>query len=267
MEFIINKEELKNIKNGIFLYSLGGGYGNLAKIVGKKIKDSTNAKIIGRIITDFFPDIVYIDKNGMIKDNISYKLYKTKINEYDFIILYGDFQISILEDPGFSLYLRYKFTNKLFKILTRYNIQEYVILGGYYNMAMTVESDDPNYFFSFNKYYNIDKIKNKLGEINLMKNSNIIGMSGLTLYFSTLYKKPAYALLIETYPTPQINGYLGAKKAIEILSKIYDFNIDLKDLEDMGKKVREEITRDINKIKELEKQKEEQRRNEYFYFG
>jgi hypothetical protein len=37
MEFIIDKEKIKNMNNIVFLYSIGGGYGNLSKIVGKKV--------------------------------------------------------------------------------------------------------------------------------------------------------------------------------------------------------------------------------------
>ncbi|MFZ8856374.1 MAG: hypothetical protein ACO2OX_04275, partial [Candidatus Nanopusillus sp.] len=60
MEFIINKEKIKSMNNIIFLYSIGGGFGNLSKIVGKKLIETYNGKIVGRIITDFFPDVVKI---------------------------------------------------------------------------------------------------------------------------------------------------------------------------------------------------------------
>jgi predicted ATP-grasp superfamily ATP-dependent carboligase len=265
MEFILNKKEFENIENGVFLYSIGGGFGNIAKIVGKKIIKTFNAKIVGRIITDFFPDFIRIGKNGLVSDNISYKLYKAKVGNYDFIILYGDFQISILEDPGFSLYLRYKFMNKLFRKMYPYNIKEYAILGGL-GIANQLESEDPRYMFAFNKYYDQNKIKQKLGEINIFRSENIIGMSGLMLYYSQLFKKPAFLLLVETYLSNQINGYFASAKALEVLSKIYDFQIDVSDLREKGNKLKEELQRDINKIRELEekRRKEEQRREYYF---
>jgi len=75
MEFIIDKEKIKSMNNIVFLYSIGGGFGNLSKIVGKKLIETYKGKVVGRIITDFFPDVVKVNKNGYISDNISYKLY------------------------------------------------------------------------------------------------------------------------------------------------------------------------------------------------
>ena len=266
MEFILNKEELEKVKNGVFLYAIGGGFGNIAKVVGRKVIKSFNAKLIGRIITDFFPDFVRIGKKGLVADNISYKLYKTTIGNYDFIILYGDFQISILEDPGLSLYLRYKFTNKLFKKMKPYDIKEYAILGGL-GVGDQLESEDPKYLLAFNKYYDQNKIKEKLGEVNIFESQNIIGMSGLMLYYSQLYRKPAFLLLVETYLSNQINGYFASAKALEILGKIYDFQIDTSDLKEKGKKLKEELQKDINRLKKIEEEKKKEEERKGYYFG
>ncbi|BBL45621.1 hypothetical protein MJ1_0463 [Nanobdella aerobiophila] len=267
MEFILDNNILKNMKNAVFLYSIGGGFGNVAKVVGKTMIRSFKSVLVGRILSDFFPDLVYINKKGIVSDNISYKLYNLKVNETDFLILYGDFQVSVLEDPGLSLYLRYRFMNKLFKKLKRYDIKEYAILGGSYNSNVELEAEDPNYMFAFNKFYNINNIKEKIGDINIFKSQSIVGMSGLTLYYSQLYKKPAYALLVQTYPTNQINGYYASSKALEILGKIYNFNIDLTGLREKGKKLKESIEKDISRLKELqENQKKSEERSRY-YFG
>ncbi|WP_231434318.1 hypothetical protein [Candidatus Nanopusillus massiliensis] len=107
MEFIIDKEKIKSMNNIVFLYSIGGGFGNLSKKVRKKLIETYKGKVVGRIITDFFFDVVKVNKNGYIADNISYKLYSVPIGNYNFLVLYEDFQIMILEDPGLSLYFRY----------------------------------------------------------------------------------------------------------------------------------------------------------------
>ncbi|BFI73044.1 hypothetical protein YN1_0310 [Nanoarchaeota archaeon] len=266
MEFILNKEELENISNGIFLYGIGGGMGNISRIVAKKLIKSFNAKLIGRVVTDFFPDFVFIGKDGIIRDNISYKLYKTKIGQYDFIILYGNFQISILEDPGFSLYLRYKFTNNLFKKIGKYNIKEYSIIGGL-GLGNQLEPEEPNYLIAFNKYYDLNKLKEKLGEIKIFKSQTVIGMSGLMLYYSQIYKKPAYLLLVETYYSNQINGYFAAAKALEVLGKIYDFQVDNSDLKEKGKKIKEELQKDINRLKKIEEERKKEENRREYYFG
>ena len=240
--------------------------GNIARIVAKKLIKTFNAKLIGKIITDFFPDFIFIGKDGIIKDNISYKLYKAKVGSYDFVILYGAFQISILEDPGFSLYLRYRFTDKLFRKLKNYDIREYAIIGGL-GLGNQLEPEDPNYLIAFNKYYDPNKLKEKLGEINIFKSQTVIGMSGLMLYYSQIYKKPAYLLLTETYYSNQINGYFASAKALEILGKIYDFQIDVSDLREKGKKIKEELQKDINRLKRIEEERKKEERKREYYFG
>ena len=265
MEFIIDKEKIKNMNNIVFLYSIGGGFGNLSKIVGKKLIETYKGKLIGRIITDFFPDVVKINKDGYVLDNISYKLYSVPIGNYSFLILYGDFQIAILEDPGLSLYFRYRFMNKLFRIISKFNLLEISIIGGIGSHQL--EPENPNYLFALNKYYDINKIKEKLGELNLYKSNTVVGMSGLFLYYSQLFKKPAYLLLVETYLSNRINGYFGASKALEILGKLYDFQVDTNDLKEKGKKLKEKIEKDLNMIKKLEEENKKREKSSGYYYG
>jgi len=265
MEFIIDKEKIKNMNNIVFLYSIGGGFGNLSKIVGKKLIETYKGKLIGRIITDFFPDVVKINKDGYVLDNISYKLYSVPIGNYSFLILYGDFQIAILEDPGLSLYFRYKFMNKLFRIISKFNLLEISIIGGIGSHQL--EPENPNYLFALNKYYDVNKIKEKLGELNLYKSNTVVGMSGLFLYYSQLFKKPAYLLLVETYLSNRINGYFGASKALEILGKLYDFQVDTNDLKEKGKKLKEKIEKDLNMIKKLEEENKKREKSSGYYYG
>ena len=265
MEFIIDKEKIRNMNNVVFLYSIGGGFGNLSKIVGKKLIETYKGKVVGRIITDFFPDVVKINKKGYILDNISYKLYSVPIGNYNFLVLYGDFQIMILEDPGLSLYFRYKFMNKLFRIINKFNLLELSIIGGIGSHQL--EPENPNYLFSLNKYYDINKIKEKLGEPDLYKSNNVVGMSGLFLYYSQLFKKPAYLLLVETYLSNQINGYFGASKALEILGKLYGFQVDTTDLKEKGKKLKERLEKDLNMLKKLEEENKKREKSSGYYYG
>ncbi len=264
MDILINKKEFEKLRNAVFIYSVGGGMGNIARIVGKELITSKNGKIIGKIVSYVVPDTFYINKNGLVTDELSYKFYKVSLDNRDLVIFYGKFWPGVIEDPVRSLIERYRIVKYIINILKKYNFEEVVSLGG---LALDMEPEDPKYRFFFNKYYNPEKILVKIGNIEKFTSNNIVGMAGTLIYYTNLYKIPAYGILVETYPTNMYNGYLGAAKVLDVLGKIYDIPINVSKLAEKGREYRNKILSKINEIRQIqdqERKKEEEKKTYYF---
>ncbi|MEM1782660.1 MAG: hypothetical protein QW483_02145, partial [Nanopusillaceae archaeon] len=66
VRIFVNNKILKKIKKPILIYSLGGGMGNVAKIVGKTIIKRYKAKKIAVIVSKAFPDVSFSNKEGIV---------------------------------------------------------------------------------------------------------------------------------------------------------------------------------------------------------
>ncbi|HIP90119.1 MAG TPA: hypothetical protein EYH22_01030 [Candidatus Nanopusillus sp.] len=256
LEVITHKEI--EIYKPILIYGVGGGMGNVAKLVGRKIIKTFKAKLYSTYLIDAFPDIVYSDKKGVLRV-LKLDLYYFNFKNRDFLVLYGDVQPNAqpLDVPA-----RFTFSRAFLKFLKENNSKLIISVGGY---GIEIEPEDPKLYFAANNKKVLRRLKKILKEdFNLYTENNIVGLSGLLVSLARFYKIPAFITLAETYPTININGYLGAKKIIESLNKLFGFNIELKDYEEKGKKVRESI---LKHIKYAKGRKPPEKRKDIYYFG
>jgi len=255
----INKEEIKNVKEPYFIYSLGGGMGNLAKIVGRSIIEKYKPKKVGDIVSYAFPDISYSNREGKLKKLYLIKLYHFVFNDNSFLVLYGDLQPGVIEDVGISLKERYDLTIKVLRILKRLKTKLIVSIGG---LGLELEPDYPKIYLSHNRYFDKRVLEEKNIEFEIFRNNNIIGMSGLFVSLADFYKIPAFILLSETYNTNQLDGYIGASKIAEVLNKLFGFDLDTQKLYEKGKELRDKVKEYLKET--LEKIQKEKRPPEYF---
>jgi len=255
----INEKEIEKVREPYFIYALGGGMGNLAKIVGKSIIEKYKPKRVGYIVSYAFPDISYSNKKGMLKKLYLIKLYHFVFNENSFLILYGDLQPGIMEDVGVSLKERYDLTIKVLRMLKKLRTRLIVSIGG---LGLELEPDSPKVFLSYNKYFDMNILNEKNIEIEVFKNNNIIGMSGLLVSLADFYKIPAFILLAETYNTNQLDGYIGASKIAEYMNKLFGFDLDTQKLYEKGKELRDKVSKYLKET--LEKIQKERKLPEYF---
>jgi len=248
----------EHIEEPIFIYGVGGGMGNVAKLVGRELIKTYNAKKIGFIISKGYSDVVIANKNGILK-MLGLFLYHFNFNNQDFIILYGDLQpnVSPIDIPE-----RYEISNQILKLAKKFNTQLIISLGGY---GVEIEPESPKVYIAANNKKILEELKEKLGEdFNLYSYSNIVGLSGLLVAMAKYYSIPAYIMLVETYPTAALYGYFGAKKLLEILSKLYGFQFDLDKYEKKGKKFVDMIK---NKLYPKEVKQEKEKDKKAYYFG
>jgi len=254
---VITHREIE-INEPILIYGVGGGMGNVAKLVGRKIIKTFKAKLYCTYLIDAFPDVVYSDKNGILRV-LKLDLYYFNFNNKDFLVFYGNVQPNV---QPFDIPVRFELAKVLLSFLKKNNAKLIISIGGY---GVEIEPENPKLYFAANNKKILEKLKKILKEdFNLYTNNNIVGLSGLLVSLARFYKIPAYITLAETYPTANINGYLGAKKVLEVLNKLYDFNIELKDYEEKGKKVREDI---LKHIKSEKRRKVPEKRKDIYYFG
>lgn len=254
---IITHREIE-ISRPILIYGVGGGMGNVAKLVGRKVIKTFKAKLYRTYLIDAFPDVVHSDKNGILRV-LKLDLYHFNFKNKDFLVFYGDVQPNI---QPFDVPARFTISKTLLSFLKENNAKLIVSVGGY---GVDIEPESPKLYFAANNRKILEKLKKILkDDFNSYTNSNIVGLSGLLVSLARFYKIPAYITLAETYPTVNINGYLGAKRILETLNRLYDFNIELKDYEEKGKKVRDNI---LKHIKSAKGKKLSEKRRDIYYFG
>ena len=249
----------KYLKEPILIYGVGGGMGNVAKLVGRELIRTYKAKKIGFIISEGYSDIVLADKNGELK-MLGLSLYHFKFNNQDYLVLYGDIQPNIhpIDVPA-----RYKISKQVLKIAKKLKTQKIISLGGY---GVEVEPEYPKVYIAVNNNKLLRELKEKLeGDFEVYSYSNIVGLSGLLVAMARYYGIPAYIMLVETYPTHTVYGYFGAKRLLEILSKLYGFQFDLSKYEEKGKKILEMVKKELYTSEELKIERDKDRR--VYYFG
>jgi len=255
----VNRNEIDKVKEPYFIYAVGGGMGNLAKIVGRTLIKKYKPKLLGYIVSKAFPDISYSNKDGILSKSYPIKLYHFTHNERDFLILYGNLQPGLLEDVGVSLEERYEATIRVLRILKKLNTQMIVSIGG---LGLELEPDSPKLYLSYNKYFDKKFLEDKGVQFEVFYRNNIVGMSGLFVSLSSFYKIPAFILLAETYSTNQIDGYIGASKILEALNKLYEFDIDTSKIYEKGKELREKVKEYIKES--LERMQKDRKMPDYF---
>jgi len=259
IEFI--KHRQLNLKSPVFIYCVGGGMGNVAKLVGYKLIKTFKAKKTTTILVNCFPDVVYSTKKGILKYP-KLSLYTFEVNDSDYLILYGDVQPNL---QPFDALFRYELSYKIIKTLRKIGVKEVVSLGGY---GVEIEPEDPKLYFSANNMRTLRKLKDLFGdEFNIYKQGTVAGMSGLLVALARHFNIPAYLLLSETYPTAGLYGYFGAHKLIAALNTIYKLNVDAQDFIEKGTKLREKVEKQLGKPTAVSKKEENNKGNNIYYFG
>lgn len=271
-----NDEKLKDIKNPTIIYGIGGGFGNIARIVGKRIIKEYKGELVGKfIIYGGYVDSFFVNKNGKILDIFSYKLYRIKINNEDFLIFSGYTQPFIPEDPlsSFALEHRYKLVWDFMKFAKKINAKELMLIGGFIPQEENLDYEDPKLFVLGNNLYDNKKLESLDIKFDLLKNIRMMGIPAIMLYTSRLFKIPTLSVWAQTLILPQLNDYLASYKIIEFLNKLYGFNINAQDFKEKGIKLKEKIKDKIEKLKRMNNnilignQNKDNKNNLSYYFG
>ncbi len=250
----VKKISSLDVKNPVLIYGVGGGMGNVAEIVAKQIIEKVDTRKIYEIRSDAVIDRVFSNSDGVL-DMIKYEIYTFKSENQDFLLFYGS-------DQPLDIIGRYELVTRLIRFAKKVGVKEVLSIGGF---GVDLEPENPKvYLAGTNKEY-IEHILQKLSDkfdVDIYKNGDIAGMSGLLVSFAGFADIPGIIFLAETYPTNQVMGYFAAKKILDIFSDLYGLEIDTTNLAEEGRKLRETIKAGIKSVSES-KEKDKS----IYYFG
>ena len=205
----ISYYEKVQIKNARLIVGLPG-IGLVGRIAGDYMATKLNAEAIASIYSPKYPPQMNIT-DGIV-DPVSIELYHEKEN--NFLFMLGDVQ------PVNGVYEWVDFVFKKIKP----KISEIITIGGY---GLGKYINEPKVHGAATDEKTRDEFK-QYGVVFDEFGGPILGVAGMMIARAAYDDIPGISLLVEThgqYPDP-----IAAKRAIEVISKHYGIEIDMKDI-------------------------------------
>jgi len=232
------------------------GLGLVGKIVMRYLIKQLKAQKIAYLYSPHFPYFVLVNKKGNIRllRGTFYYWKNPNVDANDLILFTGDSQSQTIEG-------QYELTDCLLGYAEKYHVHDIVTIGGY----RMETKDKPKVFAAATNKNLLDK-SITAGAFLSSSGSPIVGTAGLILGLSEFKKIDAICLLGETrgyIPDP-----LAAKSVIEVLKNLYNFDVDLTDLDkeiDKADKmvIRLQAIEEQRALQEEEIKKEDEKKTTY----
>jgi uncharacterized protein (TIGR00162 family) len=240
----ISKAELNN---PILIEGLPG-LGLVGKIAIRYLIKKLDAEKFASLYSPHFPYFVLVSKRGSVRLlSGTFYSWKGKNGRDDLIFLTGDSQAQTIEG-------QYEISDCILDFAKEHEVKMIVTIGGY-----RVETEDqPKVIVAAT---NQEFLKNAIqaGATLSPTSSPIVGTAGLILGMARFKKIDAICLLGET------RGYLpdprAAKSVLEVLHKLFKFDVDLAGLDEEIAKAEKMVTR-LHKIEEKRVLQAEETRKE-----
>jgi len=245
--------DVKSIKNPILIEGLPG-IGNVGKIAIDFIIENKKAKKIYDLFSYDLPHSVFIRDDNLV-ELPKLEIYHIKHKNQDLLFLSGDVQ-------PMSERSSYEFCETVLDIFYELDGKEIVTTGG---IGLGKVPQKPRVFCTANDKKIIKAFKDKNPKLN-DKTYGVVGpLIGATGLLVGMSKKPAIALLAETFAHPMYLGMAGARGILEILNSYFDLKLDLKNIDKEIKEIEGEI---LNKTKEItEVMQQKKREDKASYIG
>ena len=241
-------------KNPILIEGLPG-LGLVGKIAIRYLIKRLKAQRFAYLYSPHFPYFVLVSKKGSVRLlRGAFYYWKNPKGENDLVLFTGDSQSQTIEG-------QYEIADCMLDFAKKYGIQTIVTIGGY-----RVETNDkPKVFAAATSSGLLGKATDG-GALVSESGSPIVGTAGLILGLARFKAIDALCLLGET------RGYLpdpmAARSVLEVLKKMFCFDVDLAGLDEDIAKAEKMVTR-LQKIEEKralqaeETRKEEDRKTTY----
>lgn len=243
--------DIKSIKKPILIEGLPG-IGNVGKIAIDFIIENKKAKKIYDLFSYDFPHSVFIRDDNLV-ELPKLEIYHLKHKNQDLLFLAGDVQ-------PMSERSSYEFCETVLDIFYELDGKEVVTTGG---IGLGKVPQKPRVFCTANDKKIIKAFKDKNPKLN-DKTYGVVGpLIGATGLLVGMSKKPAIALLAETFAHPMYLGMAGARGILEILNSYFDFKLDLKNIDKEIKEIEGEILNKTKEITEVMNQKKKEDKASY----
>lgn len=230
------------------------GVGNVGKLAADHLISELDAKKIAEIHSKHFPPQVLMHENGTVRlvNNEVFLWENPNEGGSDIVILIGDYQ-------GLTAEGQYELAGGLLDVMDALDIGRFYTLGGYGTGQILEEvrvlgaATDEELVDEMKKH-GVEFSKDEPG-------GGIVGASGLLLGLGKLRGIKGICLMGET------SGYLvdprSARAVLEILSELFDLDIDFSELEDRA----EQMDKLTQQLRDLERQAEGPGEEELPYIG
>ncbi len=223
------------------------GLGLVGKIALRYMVKQLKPQKVAYLYSPHFPYFVLVNKKGNVRLLRGVFYYYKNPNGNDLILFTGDSQSQTIEG-------QYEIADQILAFSEKHNVKTIATIGGY-RMEPT---EKPKVFIAATSQEILNKALNA-GAILSTSGSPIVGTAGLILGLAKFKKIDALCLLGET------RGYLpdplSAKSVLEVLKSTFNFDLDLKGLDDEIARAETMVTR-LQQIEEKRALEAEQTRKE-----
>jgi uncharacterized protein (TIGR00162 family) len=223
------------------------GLGLVGKIALRYMIKQLKPQKVAYLYSPHFPYFVLVNKKGNVRLLRGVFYYYKNPNGNDLILFTGDSQSQTIEG-------QYEIADQILNFSEKHNVKTIATIGGY-RMEPT---EKPKVFIAATSQEVLDKAVNA-GATLSTAGSPIVGTAGLILGLAKFKKIDALCLLGET------RGYLpdplSAKSVLEVLKSTFNFDLDLKGLDEEIARAETMVTR-LQQIEEKRALEAEQTRKE-----
>ena len=223
------------------------GLGLVGKIALRYMIKQLKAKKIAYLYSPHFPYFVLVNGKGNVRLLRGVFYYYNNPKGNDLILFTGDSQSQTIEG-------QYEIADQILAFSEKHNIKTVATIGGY----RMEPKEKPKVFIAATSQEILNKAL-RAGANLSTSGSPIVGTAGLILGLAKFRKIEALCLLGET------RGYLpdplSAKSVLEVLKSTFDFDLDLKGLDEEIARAETMVTR-LQQIEEKRALEAEQTRKE-----
>ncbi len=205
------------------------GLGLVGKIALRYLIKQLKAKKVAYLYSPHFPYFVLVNKKGNVRLLRGAFYYYQNPKGNDIILFTGDSQSQTIEG-------QYEIADRMLDFSEKYGVKTIATIGGY----RMEPKEKPKVFIAATDQGILHKALDA-GATLSASGSPIVGTAGLILGLSKFKKIEALCLLGETrgyLPDPQ-----AAKSVLEVLKGTFNFDLDLKGLDDEISKAENMVTK------------------------
>ncbi|MGD6807747.1 MAG: PAC2 family protein [Candidatus Bathyarchaeia archaeon] len=205
------------------------GLGLVGKIALRYLIKQLKAKKVAYLYSPHFPYFVLVNKKGNVRLLRGAFYYYQNPKGNDIILFTGDSQSQTIEG-------QYEIADRMLDFSEKYGVKTIATIGGY----RMEPKEKPKVFIAATDQAILHKALDA-GATLSASGSPIVGTAGLILGLSKFKKIEALCLLGETrgyLPDPQ-----AAKSVLEVLKGTFNFDLDLKGLDDEISKAENMVTK------------------------
>jgi uncharacterized protein len=206
----------KNFNQAVLIIGLPG-IANAGKIAIDYLLSELETEEIAEFISDKGPYFTIVTEDNLVtmpKIILSHK----KINKQDFFFISGDYQP--FDEPESD-----ELQKKINNLIEEFKIKKIFALGG---IGLEDEPENPKVYAAANNHKFLNELK-KL-KVNIDSGSRIATIVGISGLLIAKTKVDAVALLAETSAFPGHAGLKPAKELLKTIKKIFNLNLNFKDL-------------------------------------